>query len=72
MVLLIRLEDLFSLIYNIYNIMQGNVFKWTNTLIQLDGVPATIDRPTCQCIRVRYYVEVSIRFGYCTTNYSTY
>ena len=36
------------------------IFKWTNMLIQLDGIPPTVDRPTCQCIRVAYYLEACI------------
>ena len=29
-------------------------------LIQLDGIPPTVDKPTCQCIRVAYYLEVVV------------
>ncbi|XP_071176988.1 uncharacterized protein [Mytilus edulis] len=41
-------------------LVAGKVINWDNQLILIDGIPATIERPTCQCISVRYVLEVIV------------
>lgn len=59
-------NDTIKAITSTTELAAGKVIKWDNQLILIDGIPATIERPACQCISVRYVLEVIVSVPFFT------